>query len=79
MMAELRSVQTHNIHLFVEHGRHEEYHRRREAEYLIKAKRYSNYTVNIVTKLDKLKTRIWQQYQIDINQYPPYHSCNHEV
>ena len=79
MMAELRSVQAHNFHLFVEHERREEYHRRQEMEYLINAKRHSDYAVDIRTRLDWMKTRVQQQYQIDITQHLPYHSCNNEA
>ena len=79
MMAQLRSVQAYNFHLFVEHERREEYHRRQEMEYLIKAKRYGDYAMDMTTRLDRMKTHIQQQYQIDITQYLPYRSCNNEA
>lgn len=79
LLAELRSVRAHNLHLFVEHGRCEENFRRREAQYLFQAKRHTDYAVDVQTKLDKLEAGIHQRYKIDMNQYLSYHSCSNSA
>lgn len=81
-MTELDSVQAHNFHLFVENGHREAWHRlqeanrrRQEAEYKFQAKRHTDYATKVVTKLDKLRAGIQQQFHLDIDQHIPPRSC----